>query len=422
MLSPRQGPTVAAGIVFRAGSAAASPEKAGLAAFALDMLDEGTMSRSALQFAEDLKRAGAAIEEGPARDYSFLNLTTTRGNAAQAFGLLADAVLNPAFADMEVERVRKTRLGNLAQMKEDPSQIADRVLTLSLVGPSNAYAYPVLGTEASVKTLTSADLRDFWRRHFSPGNSAILVAGDFERNALEDLLLDAFGEWNNTGAPAAAPPLPQAVSSRLVVVDTPGAAQTQVRAAVPGPARSNAEYEQLEVMNMILGSMFSSRINLNLRERHGYSYGAYSWVRYLRHGGWIAVGSGVRTDATGPAVGEILKEIAGMGAEPVMASEMALAKESLVRALPGWFETTSGTVTSLIDLYVFDLGADYYSALPDKLQKVTEAEVQSVTRKYLDPSKVLVVAVGDRARIAAGLGRLGLGKIEIRDAEGNVQP
>src|SRR5688572_4170336 len=304
-------------------------------------------------------------------------------------------------------------------MKEDPSQIADRVLTLSLVGPKNPYAYPVLGTEASVRALTSAELRQFAQRYFTPENSAILVAGDFERKDLEDLLQDAFGEWTSTGETGEAPPVPEPPSSRLVIVDTPGAAQTELRAAVLGPPRSNAEYEQLEVMNMILGSMFSSRINLNLREQHGYSYGAYSWVRYLRHGGWIAIGSGVRTDATAPAVGEILKEIGRMGAEPVTAGEMTLAKESLIRTLPSWFETTSGTVASLTELYVFDLGLDYYGTLPDKIQKVTEAEVQAVTTKYLDPSKVLIVAVGDRAKITPGLTRLGLGTAEVRDLEGN---
>ncbi len=205
-----------------------------------------------------------------------------------------------------------------------------------------------------------------------------------------------------------------------MLVDTPGAQQTQLRAAVIGPTRSTPEYPQLEVMNMILGSMFSSRINLNLREQHGYSYGAYSWIRYLRHGGWIGVGSGVRTNVTAPAVGEILKEIQRMGAEPVTAEEMMLAKESLIRILPSSFETTSQTVTMLTDLYVFDLGLSYYGALPQKIQNVTEAEVQAVTRKYLDPGKVLVVAVGDRRVIEPGLSRAGLGKVELRDAEGNV--
>jgi zinc protease len=421
ILNRRSGPTVAAGIVFRAGSAANATDKAGLAGFALDMLDEGTTSRSAIQFAEDLKRAGAAIEELPARDYSSLVLTTTRGNAAEGFNLLADAVLNPAFAHAEVERIRKTRLGNLAQMKEDPSQIADRVLTLALVGDNNPYAYPVLGTEPSVKGLSAGDLREFWKRHFTPQNTAILVAGDFETDDLEGLLQEAFGGWEGSAAAEVAEPAVEPPSSRLVIVDAPGSAQTQVRAAVLGPARSRAEYEQLEVMNMILGSMFSSRINLNLREQHGYSYGAYSWVRYLRHGGWIAVGSGVRTDVTGPAVGEILKEIQRMGSEPVTAEEMASATESLVRTLPSWFETTSGTVASLTELYVFDLGLQYYGSLPEKIQKVTPAEVQAVTRKYLDPSQVLIVAVGDRAKIAPGLGRLGLGKAEVRDPEGKKQ-
>jgi zinc protease len=157
---------------------------------------------------------------------------------------------------------------------------------------------------------------------------------------------------------------------------------------------------------------------MNLREQHGFSYGAYSSFAYLRTGGWFISGAGVRTDVTAPAVKETLKEIARIAESPVTQEEMALAKDGIIGALPAEFETSSDTVGMLANLYIYDLGVGYYRDFPTKILAVTEAQVQEVAKKYLMPEKMVVIAVGDRKVIEPGLKQLGFGKIELRDVEG----
>jgi zinc protease len=248
----------------------------------------------------------------------------------------------------------------------------------------------------------------------------MVVSGDFTKDELQELLERSFGTWPG----AETPPITLTgvpFSRRIVLVDTPGAPQTQVRVAIPGPKRSTPDYESLAVMNEILGGAFSSRVNLNLREQHGYTYGAYSGVRALAHGGWIVAGSGVRTDVTVPAVGELVKEVARMGESPVTEQEMTLAKSSLVGSLPSAFETTSDTVGMLSDIPVYNLGLSYYAEYSKKVEAVTPEKVQEVAKKYLLADQMLVVAVGDQKVIEGGLKELGLGDVELRDADGNVK-
>jgi zinc protease len=414
ILDSREGlPVVAASLDIRGGIAANPPDKPGLAAFTLDMLDEGTTTRTALEFAEQLKQAGVQIGVVPGRDYSGLVLTATRGTAGTGFDLLADALLNPAFNEKEVERIRKTRLGELVQLMEDPGQVSDITTIMALNGRDHPYAYPGLGTEESIRALTVQDLKNFWQAQALPGNAALVVSGDITKDELLPLLEKSFGKWSGGEVAPIALPEP-AVKRRVVLVDVPGAPQTQVRVAMPGPTRDSPDYEALLVMNEILGGAFSSRINLNLREQHGYAYGANTWIRTLAHGGWIVAGAGVRTEVTAKAVQEIVKEFGLMGTLAVRPEEIQLAKSTLVRAFPSWFETTSDTVNILSEIPVYNLGLDYYPKYAQKVEAVMGPEIQSVAKKYLLPEKMIVIAVGDRKSIESGLRGAGLGEIELR--------
>ena len=419
ILDSRKGlPIVAANLVIKSGIATNPVDKPGLAAFMLDMLDEGTATRSALGFAEQLKQAGVSIGESPGRDYSGLVLTSTRGTLAAGFDLLADAVMNPAFDSKEIDRVRMRRLGELVQMKSDPGQISDILTILSLNGKDNPYAYPGLGTEPSVRSITAEDLRKFWEAQARPGNAALVVSGDVTKDDLQPLLEEALGKWTGpAGAPVSLPE--PAVTRRVVLVDMPGSPQSQVRIVTPGPRRTSPDYESLLVMNEIMGGSFSSRINMNIREKHGYAYGASSWIRTLAYGGWIAAGAGVRTEATGPAVREMIKEISSMAALPVTPDEIDRAKSSLVRAFPSWFETTSQTVNILSEIPVYGLGLDYYPQYAKKVEAVNEGQIKDVAKKYLLPERIIVIAVGDRKVIESGLKSAGLGPVELRDPDGN---
>jgi zinc protease len=183
---------------------------------------------------------------------------------------------------------------------------------------------------------------------------------------------------------------------------------------MPGPKRDSPDYEAVLVMNEILGGAFSSRINLNLREQHGYAYAANTWIRTLAHGGWIVAGAGVRTEVTAKAVQEIVKEFGLMGTSPVRPEEIQLAKSTLVRAFPSWFETTSDTVSILSEIPAYNLGLDYYPKYAQKVEAVMNPEIQNVAKKYLLPEKMIVIAVGDRKSIESGLRGAGLGEIELR--------
>ena len=204
----------------------------------------------------------------------------------------------------------------------------------------------------------------------------------------------------------------------MIIVDKPGAAQTQLRVGMVGAPRSTPDYAALEIMNTALGGSFNSRINLNLREAKGYTYGANSRFNYRRGAGPFAVRTGVRTDVTAPAVAEILKEIRRIADDPLSTDELTLARDSAIRSLPGRFETTQQLVTSFANVFTYNLGIDYYTRLPAMFSGVDGAAVEAVVKKYLAPDRMVVVAVGDRARIEGPLNQLGIGTFQIRDTDG----
>jgi zinc protease len=246
------------------------------------------------------------------------------------------------------------------------------------------------------------------------------VAGDIGVDELRKLAQAAFGEWQPGKAATPALGAPETTKAKLVLVDKPDAAQTALRVASIGVPRATPDYAALEVMNASLGGLFSSRINMNLREEHGYTYGAGSVFRYRRAAGPFFIATGVRTDVTGPAVKEIFKEVDRMIATPLTADELGLARDSIVRSLPGQFETSGQVLGSFADVFVFDLGLDYYQRLPQSVNGVTSEAAQDAARRHLVPANMIVVAVGDRAKIEPQLKDVGLARPQLRDADGNV--
>jgi zinc protease len=292
----------------------------------------------------------------------------------------------------------------------------------ALYGPMHPYGFIELGTEASAKAMTRDEMVAFWTKNFVPNNAALVVSGPISQAEVKALTEKAFGAWQK-GAPAEPTPgtMLMPTSARIVIVDKPGSPQTQVAVAQIGVPRSTPDYASVNVMNLILGGLFSSRVNLNLREDHGYTYGAFSEFNFRKGPGPFWVQSAVRTDVTAPAVAEIFTELKKMRDTPVTAAELAMGRDALVRSLPADFETSGSTVSTFGGLYVYDLGLDYYTKFPADVAAVTVATVQTAARKYLDPDKMIVVAVGDRAKIEAGLRKLNLGAVEYRTADGNVR-
>jgi zinc protease len=421
VLSPRKGlPVVAANLVVRTGSDANPLDKPGLANFAAAMLDEGTATRNSLQIADQLAQIGASLGTRSTMDATFVEGASLKKNFSQTLDLLADVALHPSFPAEEIERQRASRLAQLVQQRESAAQLAAKIMADVLYGNRHPYGFTEIGTEAAVKAMTRDDMVNFWKQNFVPNNAALIVAGDITMAELRPLADKAFSGWA-AGAPAR-PVLgaPQTTSARVIIVDKPGAPQTELRVAGIGAARSSPDFQAMRVMNTALGELFSSRINMNLREEHGYTYGASSQFVFRRAAGPFVAGTGVRTDVTAPAVTEMLKEIRGMAEKPIDSEELRLSKDSLTRSLPGAFETSANVAASFSNIYIFDLGLDYFSKYAARVDAVTTAQAKAVAEKYLVPGKLIVIAVGDRTKIEPELRKLNLGPVEIRTPDGAV--
>ena len=415
-------PLVAASLVFRRGSGANPIERPGLAGFTARMLQQGSTTRSAMQIADRAADLGTSIGTHATVDSSRMGTLSLTRNFAGILELLADVALHPAFPPDEIDRVRSERQATLVQEKDEPFAVATRVYTAALYGPKYTYGYPEIGTAASLKAVSRDDLQHFWQQNYLPGNAALIIAGNIKLAELKPMLEKQFGAWKAADSPAPAMGTPESSDARLILVDRPDAQQTTLVFFSLGPARSTPDYPQLEVMNTNLGGLFSSRINMNLREEHGYTYGAGSFFNYHVAPGPFIVYSDVRTDATAPATTEIFKELRRMRDTFMSPEELKLAKDSMTQSLPGRFEHSSEAAGTFAELYVYNLPLDYFSLLPQRVNMITAEEVQAAAQKYIQLDRTTVLAVGDRAKIEAGMKKLNLGKTEIRDTEGSLVP
>jgi len=413
-------PVAAANLVFNTGSGANPVDKPGLASFTANMLQQGTETRNAIQIADEAALLGTALSSGANMDSSSVGASSLTKNFSGVLDLISDIVLHPTFPPDEVERRRASRLAAFTDERSDPETIVARTGVSALFGPHNPFGYDNSGTEPSIKAMTREDMMNFWKTNYVPNNAALVVSGNIPADDLKALAENKFGAWKS--GELAVPPIgaPETTKAKIIIVDRPGAQQTMVRLLQIGVARATPDYPALEVMNSELGGLFSSRINLNLREEHGYTYGAASFFVYRRALGYFGAGGGIRTDVTAPAVTEILKEIHRMIDTPMKPDELSLAKDSQSRSLPGIFETNSGEAGALSEIFMYSLARDYFSTLPEKLNAVTAEDAEAVAKKYLHPEQMILVCVGDRAKIEPELVKLDLGAVEIRDADGNV--
>ena len=413
-------PVAAANLVFRTGSGANPVDKPGLASFTSNMLQQGTQARDATQIADEAALLGTTLSSNVSMDASSVGSSSLTKNFAGVLDLISDVVLHPTFPPDEVERRRASRLAALTDERSDPETVVARTSVAALYGPRSPYGYDNTGTEASNKAMMRDDMVNFWKTNYVPNNAALVVSGNIPVEDLKALAENKFGAWkageilqSNIGDL-------ESTKAKIVIVNRSGAQQTMVRMLETGVARATPDYPALEVMNSELGGLFSSRINLNLREEHGYTYGAGSSFVYRRPLGYFAVGGGIRTDVTAPAVTEILNEIHRMMDTQMKPDELSLAKDSQSRSLPGMFETNNGEAGALSEIFVYNLASDYFSTLPERLNAVTAEDAEMVAKKYLHPDQLILVCVGDRAKIEPELLKLDLGAVEIRDADGNV--
>ena len=411
-------PTVAASLVSRLGSAGDPPDRPGLTGLATGALDGGTTRRDALGLSRELEAAGATLGHDTGKDGTWLTAMSLTGHARAALAILADVTRNPTFPADEVERVRDAAVVSLRQNRDDAATIADTVTLREVYGAGHPYAHVADGTEEGLRAATVDDLRRAHARAFTPTNTALLLSGDLTATEARRLAEEAFGTWTEgetsarTGSPNPGPPAGR--PDRVLLVDKPGASQTNLVLAAPGLARSDPQFELTLVTNQVFGGGFSSRLNEDLRETHGYTYGAYSDVDGVRGVGLISIDMAVQGPSTADAVREALQEAETLAASGVTADELTRATQSLAGSARTLFDTNSSTLSAMRTLYLNDLPADYFQTRPARLARITADDVAGAARRRFAPGAFTVVAVGDRATIEGPLRALNLGPVGLR--------
>jgi predicted Zn-dependent peptidase len=408
-------PVAQVNLIVFSGTAHDPSGKFGVASLTSAMLMDGAGARSALEIADAVDYLGADLSATSTSDMTAVRLHVPVARLADALPIMADVALRPTFPAPDLERQRQQRLTSLLQARDDPATVAGLAFAHVLYGRAHRYGTAMMGTGETIKGFTAEDVRAFYASAFRPANAALLVVGDTTPDKMMPLLEANFGGWSAPAQTAAAPRLPEAkqVARREVyLIDKPGAAQSQIRIGWIGVPRSTPDYFPLMVMNTILGGSFTSRLNMNLREEKGYTYGASSSFDMRAAAGPFAAGAGVQTDKTTESLQEFFKELNAL-LEPVPADELARAKNYVALRYPSTFETTGDISRRLEDLLVYKLPEDYFASYVQKIQAVTAADVQRVAKTYIQPGRFAVVIVGDVKVIEPGIRKLNLGRISI---------
>ena len=405
-------PVVHVSLVVKSGSGADPLGKYGIASLTAEMLDEGAGQRNALQIADAIDYLGASLSTSSTSDASYVDLHVPVARLGDALPIMADVALRASFPEAELQRVREELLASLLQAQDDPASLIQFAFPRLVFGPQHRYGTVSIGTMAAVKGFSVEDLRHFHAQHYVPSNAALIVTGDVTTASTMARLEAAFGAWKGAPAPqTAVPPAPQLTTRQIYLIDKPGAAQSQIRIGWVGVPRSTPDYFALRVLNTILGGSFTSRLNQNLREEHGYAYGASSSFEMRRAAGPFYAAAGVQTDKTAEALTEFFKELDAIR-KPIPAEEIEKAKNYLALLLPRTFETTESLAGSLAQVFVYNLPADYYATYTDRIRAVTPADVQRAAERYIQPDKFAIVIVGDRKVIEPGIKALSLGPIK----------
>jgi zinc protease len=415
-------PILSATLVSRAGGEANPSDRPGLADMTASMLSEGTETRTATQIAEAAEALGTRVGVGASMDGADGGVTVLTSHADDALDLLSDVILHPAFHPEDLERIRKQRMVRIQQEADSPQAVAQRV-GLKLLYGDTPYGFTNTGTVDSVKDMTREQLEAFWAGHYGPGDSALVFAGDVTEAEARRLAEKYFGGWTGTAqGEVTLPPAPAAPVEKVVVADRPGSPQTALVAFGLGVPRSTPDLLALQLMNYTLGGSFGSRINMNLREVHGYTYGANSRFALYREGGPFTAGGLVKTDVTAAAAKEMMMELNRIGTEPPTAAELKMARDSSIQSIPALFETTGATAGAMSSIFLYNRPLDYYATLPEGFRKVTPEEVEAAAKTRVHPGNLLIVAVGDKSKIDAGLKAANLAPMEYADPSGNLLP
>jgi zinc protease len=419
----RSVPVVDLRLILDAGYAADQFALPGTAALAMNMLDEGTRSRNALQISEELSKLGARLSSGSNLDSSVVSLSALKENLDASLDLFADVVLNPSFPEADFERLRKQQLAGIQREKVTPIPMALRVFPNLLYGKDHAYGNPLTGsgTEESVQKITRESLIRFHQTWFKPGNASLVVVGDVSMNQIAPKLDGIFRSWPTGEVPQKnVATVPHAERPAVYLIDKPGALQSIIFAGHVGPPRANPDEIAIETMNNILGGTFTSRINLNLREEKHWSYGATSLLVGARGQRPFIVVAPVQTDKTKESMAEVAKELNEfLGSRPATGDELLKNQTNQTLQLAGSWETIDAVGDSLSEIVRYGLEDDYFQVYPEKVISLGLDQIAAAARKVIHPDRLIWVVVGDREKVEAGIRELGWGEVRFIDPDGN---
>ncbi|MCA9731025.1 insulinase family protein [candidate division KSB1 bacterium] len=416
-------PLVQANLYINSGSVDDPAAKLGLASITMDMLNEGAAGKNALELADAIDFLGANLGTGANMHSCEVTLNTPVSKLAAAFTLMADVVLRPDFPEDELKRIVKQRLNSLVQNHDQPGTIATAMFNKTIFGEDHPYGRTTLGNEKSLRSMNVDDLKAFFSNQFVANNAYMIIVGDVEEKNLKSLLEKNFGEWkkgkiNKTQVTSAKP-----VAGRTIyLVDKPGSAQSVLRIGRIGINRTSDDYFAIKVMNTILGGSFASRLNTNLREEHGYTYGAGTYWDFRPSAGRFMAYSDVQTEVTDKAISEFFKEFAAIR-EPIPAEELQRGKNYDALSYPGDFEMIRNIAGAIQEMVEFDLPADYFNTYITNELAVTDDATLAVATKYVTPENMAIIIVGDREKIEPGIKELNLGEIKnytIEDVLGKL--
>ena len=391
--------------------------KEGLAELTAQALREGTPERNGVQLALDLEKLGTSLEAGADWDSTVLSMTVLKSNLGSAFSIFANALMSPAFREEDIERLKAERLAERIQILDEPRGLADESFTRFVYRSGARYSAPMSGSSKSVSAITRDDVQSFYQKNYSPNAATVILAGDLTMDEGAELVRSMLGQWTGSQNNQKIEADNAARSSRAVeIVAKPDAAQSELRLGHVGVPRTHPDYFSIVVMNAVLGGLFSSRINLNLREAHGYTYGASSYYDWRRQSGPFVISTAVQSEVTAAAISETLKEIDGMREKEIGQDELTLATSYLEGVFPIRYETTSAIAGALANMVTFGLPENYFDTYRQKIASVTTKDVLAAARKHVKPEELQIIVVGNPDLIREEVDNLAIGPLTVRVA------
>ena len=409
-------PVVTTLAVVEAGATRDPRDYEGMAQLVTRGLSEGTRNMNALELTTRLEMLGTTLDTGADWDSAIVQLTALSSRVEDALAVLAEVLRYPAFPEHELERLRAERRADLAQLRTEPRGLSDVFFSRLLYQPSSRFARLAGGDERSIERITRDEVVNYHATYYRPDSTALMLVGDIDVDTAVRIASAHFGDWSGKAPPVTEPPAAQRhATAQVHLVHKADAPQSEVRVGHVAIPRFHPDYFPVVVMNAILGGLFSSRLNLNLREQHAYTYGAHSAFDWRRAASPFEISTAVETAVTADALREIVAEFTRIREAPVTEAELSLAVSYLVGVFPIRFETTAEVAGGLANVEIFRLPSNYFDTYRERVAAVTADDVLRVARTHLDPARLQVVVVGDADAIREPVAALGLGPITVYD-------